>query len=65
MTYRAFFLFTVLFTLAQAASAQDSWGDEQWDSDWGTEQDQSINVYGFVEAAIGGRFESSPYHKRL
>ncbi len=48
MPYRKILAFTVLFTLAQAASAQDSWGDDEWESDWGTEQDQGIDVYGYV-----------------
>lgn len=54
------FLFTVLCIVAQSSIAQDSWSDEQWDDGWDAEQNQSVNVYGYVEAAIGGRFESSP-----
>ncbi|MDV6316363.1 hypothetical protein [Idiomarina sp. HP20-50] len=65
MSHRNILTFTVLFAIACSAAAQDTWQDEQWESSWVTEQDEGINVYGFVEAAIGGRFESSPYHKRL
>ncbi|KFZ30331.1 hypothetical protein IDSA_09695 [Pseudidiomarina salinarum] len=55
----------LLLQFPATVAAQDNTLDGDWGDDWGIEEPTGVPVYGFVEAAMGSRLSSSPYHQRL